>query len=105
MEAFNPKRTASEPPLGLYDITDRGHFADPHYARLRKFVEERGGKIKDLGICVGTVIEGDVKMEDLGTDERDDLCVLPRLLLHAPAMRSTQADNQGSAGRAPRRCL
>ncbi|RSH82249.1 hypothetical protein EHS25_005959 [Saitozyma podzolica] len=72
----NPPRTHSDPALPLYDITDRGHFADPDHARLRAFVEARGGKIKDLGICVGTVIEGDVKLEELGEAERDDLALL-----------------------------
>jgi sulfonate dioxygenase len=37
-------------------------------------VQARGGTIKDLGICQGTVIEGgDVKLEELGDEERDDL--------------------------------
>jgi sulfonate dioxygenase len=71
--AHNPLRTQSEPPLPLFDITDRGLFADPQHSRLRAFVEARGGKIKDLGICVGTVIEGDVKLEELREGERDDL--------------------------------
>jgi len=57
----------------MFDIVDRGHHADPECSRLRKLVEGRGGGVKDLGICVGTVIEGDVKLEDLGDEERDDL--------------------------------
>jgi sulfonate dioxygenase len=57
----------------MFDIIDRGHYADPSHARLRAFVEARGGRVKDLGICVGAVIEGDVKLEDLGEDEKDDL--------------------------------
>ena len=57
----------------MYDIIDRGHFAHPDCARLRAFVENRGGKVKDLGICMGTVIEGDVRLEELGNEERDDL--------------------------------
>lgn len=57
----------------MFDIVDRGHYADPECSRLRRFVEGRGGGVKDLGICVGTVIEGDVKLEDLGDEERDDL--------------------------------
>jgi sulfonate dioxygenase len=60
-KAHNPPRTHSDPALPLYDITDRGHFADPDHARLRAFVEARGGKIKD------------VKLEELGEAERDDL--------------------------------
>jgi sulfonate dioxygenase len=71
--AHNPKRLTSDPPLPMYDITDRGHFADPGCSRLRAFVEARGGRVKDIGICVGTVIEGGVKLEDLGDEEKDDL--------------------------------
>lgn len=72
--AHNPKRTQSDPPLPYFDITDRGHFADPNHARLRKWVAERGGTVKDLGICMGTVIEGgNVKLQDLGDAEKDDL--------------------------------
>ena len=72
--AFNPTRTHSEAPLELQDITDRGHFADPSHSRLRAWVQARGGHIKDLGICVGTVIEGpEVRMEELGPEEKDDL--------------------------------
>jgi hypothetical protein len=29
--------------------------------------------VTDLGICVGTVIEGDVKLAEFGQGERDDL--------------------------------
>ncbi len=57
----------------MFDIVDRGHFADPDCSRLRAFVENREGRVKDLGICMGTVIEGDVKLEDLGEEEEDDL--------------------------------
>ncbi|WVQ80176.1 hypothetical protein IAT38_002281 [Cryptococcus sp. DSM 104549] len=73
---FNPTRTHSDPPLPYYDIKDRGHFADPNAARLRAFVEARGGKVKDQLVAIGTVIEGDVKLEDLGEAERDDLALL-----------------------------
>ena len=73
VSAHNPKRLASEPPLPMYDITDRGHFADPDCSRLRAYAESRGGTVKDLGICMGTVIEGDVKIEELGGKEKDDL--------------------------------
>jgi hypothetical protein len=71
--AYNPVRERSDPALPMFDITDRGHFADPNHARLRAFAEARGGRVKDLGICVGAVVEGDVKLEDLGEAERDDL--------------------------------
>ncbi|ORX38373.1 hypothetical protein BD324DRAFT_620609 [Kockovaella imperatae] len=71
----NPVRTHSEPPLELQNITDRGHFADPGHSRLRAWVKSSGGTIKDLGICVGTVIHG-VKMEEMGPEERDDLALL-----------------------------
>lgn len=55
-------------------MTDRGFFADPNHARLRTWVQARGGTIKDLGICQGTVIEGpNVKLEELGNEEKDDL--------------------------------
>ena len=57
----------------MTDITERGHFADPNCSRLRAYVEKRAGKIQDLGVCLGTAIEGDVKLEDLGEAERDDL--------------------------------
>jgi sulfonate dioxygenase len=60
----------------MFDITDRGHYADKNHSRLRRFVEARGGRVKDIGICVGTVVEGDVKLEDLGDEERDDLSVM-----------------------------
>jgi len=59
--------------LPIFDITDRGHRADPNCSRLRAFVEARGGKVKDIGIAMGTVIEGDAKLEDLGEEEKDDL--------------------------------
>ncbi|WWD19163.1 hypothetical protein CI109_103621 [Kwoniella shandongensis] len=72
----NPPRDKSDPPLPLFDIKDRGHYAAPNAARLRKFVEDRGGKVRDLLIAVGSVIEGDVKLQDLGQDERDDLALL-----------------------------
>lgn len=75
--AHNPTRTRSDPPLGMFDITDRGHRADPNCSRLRAFVEARGGRVKDLGIAMGAVIEGDAKLEDLGEEEKDDLYVLP----------------------------
>lgn len=72
--AHNPTRTHSEPPLTVQEITDRGFFADPGHARLRAWVKARGGTIKDLGICMGAVIEGEnIKMEELGDDEKDDL--------------------------------
>ena len=72
--AFNPTRTHSGPPLELQDIIDRGHFAEPSHSRLQAWVQARGGHIKDLGICVGTVIEGpEVRMEELGPEEKDDL--------------------------------
>lgn len=72
--AHNPTRTHSDPPLPLFDIVDRGHRADPDCARLRAFVEARGGKVKDLGISSGAVIEGgNVKLEELGEAEKDDL--------------------------------
>ncbi len=71
--AHNPVRTASDPPLGLFDIDDRGHHADPNHARLRAFVKRAGGKIVDLGIAIGTAIDGPVKLEELGPDEKDDL--------------------------------
>nr|ODN94406.1 alpha-ketoglutarate catabolism dioxygenase [Cryptococcus depauperatus CBS 7855] len=74
---YNPPRSESDPPLPFYNIEDRGHHADPNAARLRTFVEARGGKVKDLLVAIGTVIEGDnVKLEDLGQDERDDLQML-----------------------------
>ncbi|ORY35501.1 hypothetical protein BCR39DRAFT_567766 [Naematelia encephala] len=72
----NPRRSHPDPPLPYYDITDRGHFADPDHSRLRAAVEAKGGRIKDLGICVGTVVEGDVKLEDLSQEARDDLALL-----------------------------
>ena len=72
--AHNPVRTVSDPPLEIQEITDRGFFADPDHARLRAWVKERGGIIKDLGICVGTMIQGEkIKMEELGDAEKDDL--------------------------------
>lgn len=71
--AHNPVRTESDPVLPMFDITDRGHRADPNCARLRSFVEARGGKVKDIGIAMGAVIEGDAKLEDLGEEEKDDL--------------------------------
>ena len=73
MIAHNPVRTESDPVLPMFDITDRGHRADPNCSRLRAFVEARGGKVKDIGIAMGTVIEGDAKLEDLGEEEKDDL--------------------------------
>lgn len=74
LSAHNPKRTRADPALPMFDITDRGHFADPNCARLRKYVESRGGTIRELGICVGTVIEGEnVKLGELNDDEKDDL--------------------------------
>ncbi|KAK4685414.1 sulfonate dioxygenase, partial [Tremellales sp. Uapishka_1] len=72
----NPKRTESEPPLTPTEITDKGFSADRTFSRLRAFVEARGGRIRDIGVAVGTVIEGDVKMEELGDGERDDLAAL-----------------------------
>ena len=74
--AYNPKRTQSDPPLPLFDITDRGHFADPDLKRLKAEVEAAGGRIKDLGICMGSVVEGNVKLEDLSYEARDDLALL-----------------------------
>lgn len=71
--AHNPPRTQSDPPLPFYDIEDRGHRAHPNAARLRAFVEARGGKVKDILVTIGTVIEGDVKLADLGEAEKDDL--------------------------------
>jgi hypothetical protein len=71
--AHNPTRTQSDPPLPMFDIVDRGHRADPDCARLRAFVEARGGKVKDLGISSGAVVEGNVKLEELGEEEKDDL--------------------------------
>ena len=60
--------------MTVQEITDRGFFADPGHARLRAWVKARGGTIKDLGICMGAVIEGEnIKMEELGDDEKDDL--------------------------------
>nr|KIR88806.1 alpha-ketoglutarate catabolism dioxygenase [Cryptococcus tetragattii IND107] len=72
----NPPRTQSDPPLPFYDIEDRGHRAHPNAARLRAFVEARGGKVKDILVAIGTVIEGDVKLADLGEAEKDDLALL-----------------------------
>lgn len=72
--AHNPVRTQSDPPLPLFEIKDRGHYADPNVSRLRAFVERRGGTITDLGICQGTVIEGgNVKLGELNAEEKDDL--------------------------------
>ncbi|RXK42322.1 alpha-ketoglutarate catabolism dioxygenase [Tremella mesenterica] len=73
---YNPTRDKSDPPLPYFDITDRGHFADPACSRLNAAVKKAGGKIKDLGICVGSVVEGDIKLEDLTSEEKDDLALL-----------------------------
>ncbi|ODN90816.1 alpha-ketoglutarate catabolism dioxygenase [Cryptococcus wingfieldii CBS 7118] len=72
----NPTRTKSDPPLELQEFSDRGLKADPNAARLRAFVQARGGKVKDQLIAIGTVIEGDIKLEELGEAERDDLALL-----------------------------
>ncbi|OCF57547.1 alpha-ketoglutarate catabolism dioxygenase [Kwoniella mangroviensis CBS 10435] len=72
----NPDRTESDPPLPHFDIQDRGLKAHPNAARLRAFVEARGGKVRDQLVAVGTVIEGDIKLEELGEEEKDDLALL-----------------------------
>jgi sulfonate dioxygenase len=74
LTAHNPARTTSDPPLPLFDITDRGHYADPSHSRLRAFAERHGGRVKDIGVAVGTLVEG-VKLEELGQEEKDDLYV------------------------------
>ncbi|KAL7422415.1 hypothetical protein Q5752_003061 [Cryptotrichosporon argae] len=71
----NPTRTQSDPPLAPFEHVDRAQFAAPNSARLRAFVDARGGKVRDLGIAMGTVVES-IKLEELGTDERDDLALL-----------------------------
>lgn len=77
LTAHNPVRTEVGPPLPYYDITDRGHYADPNVSRLRAFVEARGGRIRELGIAIGAMIEGgDVQINQLGQEERDDLALL-----------------------------
>ncbi|WVQ95045.1 hypothetical protein IAU59_002137 [Kwoniella sp. CBS 9459] len=72
----NPPREKSDPVLPTFDIADRGLRAHPNAARLRAFVEARGGKIKDMLVAIGSYIEGDVKLEDLGEEEKDDLALL-----------------------------
>ncbi|OCF31548.1 alpha-ketoglutarate catabolism dioxygenase [Kwoniella heveanensis BCC8398] len=72
----NPPREKSDPELPIFDIVDRGLRAHPNAARLRAFVEARGGKIKDMLVAIGSYIEGDVKLEDLGEEEKDDLALL-----------------------------